>query len=60
MASPEGQDQRLVSVIGEEPVVGGPQRSCHRQQQRLVSGSGYLEIDPALALEGDLPVVESP
>ena len=56
---PEAQDERLIPVVGEQPVTAGTKRARHGEPQRFVAGSGYLEIDPALALEGDSPVVQA-
>ena len=56
----EAEHERPVAVVREEPVVAGPQRAGQAEQQRLVAGAGDLEEDPALLLEGDLPVVEGP
>ena len=58
--TPESEDESLVPVVGEEPVITGAQRPGHGEKQGLVAGSGYLEMDPALALKSDLPVVERP
>ena len=57
---PEGEDERPVPVVGEEPVVAGPQRPGQAGEQRLMAGAGDLEEGPALLLEDDLPVVERP
>ena len=54
----EREHERPVPVIGEKPVVGGTQLPPEPQQQGLVAGAGDLEKDPALLLQGNLPVVE--
>ena len=54
----EGEHERPVPVIGEKPVVGRPQLPTETEQQGLVPGARDLEKDPALLLEGDLPVVQ--
>ena len=54
----ELQQERAVAVVGEEPVVAGPQHEAGRGQHGLVAGAADLEVDPVLALELDLLVVE--
>ena len=56
----EAEHQRLVAVVGEEPVVAGPQVAGQRQADRLVAGAGDLEEHAALLLHGDLAVVDRP
>ena len=57
---PEGEHQRLVAVVGEEPVVAGAQRTGEGEEQCFVAGTCYLEMDATLPLKGDLAVVKSP
>ena len=54
----ESEHERLIAVVGEEPVEAGSERSSQAQQDRLVAGAGDLEEHVALLLEGDLTVVE--
>jgi hypothetical protein len=55
----ELQHQRAVAVVGVVPVVAG--RSEPRGHQHgLVAGAADLEVDPVLALELDLLVVDAP
>ncbi len=54
----EGEAERPVTVVGEEPVVAGPERARRRDEHRLVPGAADLEEDLALVLELDLLVVQ--
>ena len=55
----EGEAQRAVAIVGEEPVVAGLEHHAGGGLNGFVSGAGDLEIDFALALEKDLPVVDA-
>src|SRR5256886_16655569 len=55
----EREAQGAVAVIGIEPVVRGTQHPAGGDEHRLVPGARYLEEDFVLALELDLPVVET-
>src|SRR2546430_6514975 len=55
----EREAQGAVAVIGIEPVVRGTQHPAGGDEHRLVPGARYLEEDLVLALELDLPVVET-
>ncbi len=57
-ADPEAQHERQVAVVGEEPVVAGPQLPGEAEVERLVAGAGNLEEHPALLLQRDLAVVD--
>ena len=57
---PEPEAQRLVAVVGEEPVVRRSQAARQGQAERLVAGPGDLEEHPALLLHADLAVVDRP
>ncbi|GIU90119.1 MAG: hypothetical protein KatS3mg010_1218 [Acidimicrobiia bacterium] len=54
------EHERAVAVVGEEPVVSGPQRAREPEQQRLVARAGDLEEDLRLLAQHDLAVVEEP
>ena len=56
---PEGERERAVAVVGEEPVVAGPQVAGETEQQRLVARAGYLEERATLLAQRDLAVVEA-
>ncbi len=53
----EGEAEGAVAVVGEEPVVAGPQGHAGGDEQGFVAGAGDLEEDLLLALEDDLAVV---
>ena len=55
----EGQAERAVAIVGEEPVVAGTQGQGSADLQRLMAGAGDLEEDLLLALEQDLAVVDA-
>ena len=57
---PEGQAQRPVPVVGEDPVVSATQRHAGRDLDRFVARPADLEIRETLVLELDLLVVQTP
>ena len=48
-----------VAVVGEEPVVAGPQMTGEAEQQRFVTCARYLEERAILLAQRDLAVVEA-
>ena len=56
----QGQDQRPVAVVGEEPVAAGGQQRPRRDLDRFVARPADLEEALALLLELQLLVVEAP
>ena len=54
----EGEDEREVAVVGEEPVVRWAQVAGEPDAERLVPGARDLEVHAALLLQGDLAVVD--
>ncbi len=53
------QAQGAVAVIGEKPVVAGPQRQRRTHLQRFVPRAGNLKKDLLLPLEKDFAVVDT-
>ena len=56
----EPENQRLIAVVGEEPVVAGPQRAGEAEPERLVPGARDLEVHLRLLLQGLLAAVDRP
>ncbi len=56
----QGEGQRAVAIVGEEPVISRLEGQSGRHQQRLMASARDLEEDLLLALEQDLAVVDAP
>ena len=54
------QAQRPVAVVGEKPILAGPQNLSRRHQYGLVSRPADLKVDLMLSLELDFAVVQPP
>ena len=55
----ECECERAVAVVGEEPVVTGPQVAREAEQQCFVTRARYLEERAVLLTQRDLAVVEA-
>ncbi len=55
----QGQAERAIAIVGEEPIVTGAHGQGSAHLQRLVAGGGDLEEDLLLALEQDFAVVHA-
>ena len=53
------KDEGTVPVVRKEPVVAGPQMTGEAEQQRLVTGAGYLEERTILLAQRDLAIIEA-
>ena len=56
----ERQAEGAIAVVGEGPVLAGPQLPAGGDEDGLVAGADDLEEDLALVLELDFLVVEAP
>ena len=54
----ERQAQGAVAIVGEEPVVAGPEGQGRANLEGFVAGAVHLEEDLLLPLEHDLAIVD--
>ena len=54
----EGQRKGAVAIVGEEPVVAGPQSQRRANLEGFVAGTVHLEENLLLPLEHDLAIVD--
>src|SRR6185437_4821327 len=57
---PEGKAQRAVAIVRKEPIIASLQREGRGHSNGFMTGTGNLEKDFLLSLEGNLPVVHTP
>ncbi len=55
----EGEAERAIAVVGQEPVVAGTQRKTRADLQGFMACAGDLEEDFLLALEKDFAVIHA-
>ena len=55
----QGQAQRAITIVGEDPVVAGTQRQPRAHLKSFVAGARDLEKNLLLALEQDFAVVHA-
>src|SRR5215469_2693069 len=55
----EDERERAITIVGISPIVAWLQREASSDEYPLVAGSADLEVNFVLALELDLPVVET-
>ena len=56
----QGQTQRAVAIVGEEPVVAGLQGKSRSHADGFMPGAGNLEENLLLTLEQDLAIIHPP